>query len=72
MEAIAAQALLPQYIGLLIRDCWAPYWQLPGTHALCSAHFLRELLYVQELNGERWLARMSELLLRANELREAA
>lgn len=72
MEAIAAQAILPQRIGVLIHDCWAPYWQLPGTHALCNAHLLRELLYVQELTGERWPARMSELLLRANELREAA
>ena len=47
-------------------------WQLAGTHALCNAHLLRELLYVQELTGERWPARLNELLLRANELCEAA
>lgn len=45
---------------------------MPRTHALCNAHLLRKLLYVQELSGERWPARISELLLRANELREAA
>ena len=72
MEAIAAQAILPQRLGVLIHDCWAPYWQLAGTHALCNADLLRGLLYVQELTGERWPLRMSELLLRANELREAA
>ena len=72
MEAIAAQAILPQRLGVLIHDCWAPYWQLAGAHALCNAHLLRELLYVKELTGERWPARMSELLLRANELCEAA
>ncbi|WP_081611998.1 IS66 family transposase [Janthinobacterium sp. CG3] len=72
MEAIAAQAILPRRLGVLIHDCWAPYWQLDGAHALCNAHLLRELLYVKELTGERWPARMSELLLRANELCEAA
>lgn len=72
MEAIAAQAILPRRLGVLIHDCWAPYWQLDGPHALCNAHLLRELLYVKELTGERWPARMSELLLRANELCEAA
>ncbi|WP_254926775.1 IS66 family transposase [Janthinobacterium sp. PC23-8] len=72
MEAIATQAILPQRLGVLVHDCWAPYWQLAGRHALCNAHLLRELLYVQELTGERWPARMSELLLRANELCEAA
>ncbi|WP_300751868.1 transposase [Janthinobacterium sp.] len=72
MEAIAAQANLPQRLGVLIHDCWAPYWQLDGPHVLCNAHLLRELLYDQELTAERWLARMSELLLRANELCEAA
>lgn len=72
MEAIAAQAILPQRIGVLVHDCWSPYWQLPGMHALCNAHLLRELLYVQELTGERWPARMRELLLRTNELCEAA
>lgn len=51
MEAIAAQAILPQRLGVLIHDCWAPYWQLAGTHALCNAHLLRELLYVQGLTG---------------------
>jgi len=50
---------------------YAPNVRVLGVR-LTQGHLLRELLYVQELTGERWPARMSELLLRANELREAA
>lgn len=30
MEAITAQAILPQRLGVLIHNCWVPYWQLAG------------------------------------------
>ncbi|WP_308925769.1 IS66 family transposase [Janthinobacterium sp. J1-1] len=38
MEAITAQVILPQRLGVLIHNCWAPYWQLAGPHALCNAY----------------------------------
>ena len=72
LEAIEAHGILPKRIGVLMHDCWAPYWQLDdGTHALCNAHLLRELVYVQELTGQAWPKAMTNLLLNANKLCEA-
>jgi transposase len=72
LEAIEAHGILPKRIGVLMHDCWAPYWQLDdGTHALCNAHLLRELVYVQELTGQAWPKAMANLLLNANKLCEA-
>ena len=28
MEAIEAHGILPKHIGVLVHDCWAPYWRL--------------------------------------------
>ena len=48
MEAITAHGILPNRLGVLVQDCWAPCWKLDdATHALCNAHLLRELLYVK-------------------------
>jgi transposase len=72
MEAIEAHGILPKRLGVLVHDCWSPYWQLDAsTHALCNAHLLRELVYVQELTGQAWPQAMTNLLLGAKELSEA-
>jgi transposase len=39
---------------------------------LCNAHLLRELLYVKETAGQSWAQAMSDFLLNANALCEAA
>jgi transposase len=72
MEAIEAHGILPKRLGVLVHDCWAPYWQLDCSHALCNAHLLRELVYVKEVTSQAWPQRMRELLLNANALCEAA
>lgn len=73
MEAIEAHGILPKRIGVLVHDCWAPYWRLEDSiHALCNAHLLRELLYVEEITGQAWPQSMMTLLLNANKLCEAA
>lgn len=73
LEAIAAHGILPKRIGILVHDCWAPYWKLDdGLHALCNAHLLRELVYAQEVTGHDWPAAMAELLLNAQRLGVAA
>lgn len=52
VDAMLAHGILPNRIGVLVHDCWAPYWKLDdGLHALCNAHLLRELTYVQQLTG---------------------
>jgi transposase len=73
MEAIIAQGILPKRLGVLVHDCWAPYWQLDDcVHALCNAHLLRELVYVEEITGQAWPGTMRQMLLEANTLCEAA
>ncbi|MDP3669282.1 MAG: IS66 family transposase [Telluria sp.] len=73
LDAIAAHGILPKRIGVLVHDCWAPYWKLDDSlHALYNAHLLRELVYVQELTGQDWPTAMTELLLNAQRLTRAA
>jgi transposase len=73
MEAITAHGILPNRLGVLVHDCWAPYWKLDDAkHALCNAHLLRELLYVKELTGHQWPQAMTDFLLSANQLCWAA
>ena len=73
LEAIEAHGILPKRMGVLVHDCWAPYWKLDDCiHALCNAHLLRELVYVNELTGQAWPQAMMNFLLSANQLCEAA
>ncbi|WP_089159943.1 IS66 family transposase [Caballeronia sordidicola] len=72
MEAMQAHGILPKRLGVLVHDCWAPYWQLDCIHALCNAHLLRELVYVQEATGQVWPQRMKDFLLNANDLCQTA
>ena len=72
MEAIEAHGILRKRLGVLVHDCWAPYWQLDCVHALCNAHLLRELVYVKEITSQTWPQQMMDLLLNANELCESA
>jgi transposase len=73
LEAIEAHGILPNRLGVLVHDCWAPYWKLDdGIHALCNAHLLRELVYVKEITGQEWPQAMTQFLLGANQLCEAA
>ena len=68
MEAIIAHGILPKRLGVLVHDCWAPYWTLDCVHALCNAHLLRELVYVQELTGQAWPEQLSKFLCQTNAL----
>jgi transposase len=72
MEAIIAHGILPNRTGVLVHDCWKPYWSLDCVHALCNAHLLRELVYVKELTGQVWPEQMMGFLCQANDLCEAA
>jgi transposase len=73
LEAIEAHGILLKRMGVLVHDCWAPYWRLDDCiHALCNDHLLRELVYVKEITGQDWPQAMMEFLLGANQLCEAA
>ena len=61
-EAIEANGVIPGFRGVLVHDCWEPYFRYGGEHALCGAHLLRELLAVCENEGHRWAHELSVLL----------
>jgi len=61
-EAIEANGLIPAFKGVVVHDCWGPYFRYGDAHALCGAHLLRELLGVCENEGHRWAHELSVLL----------
>jgi transposase len=67
MQAIEDHAILPNYMGTLVHDCWAPYWSLSCEHALCGAHLLRELIYQKETTTQAWPQKMIDTLLQAEQ-----
>jgi transposase len=65
-EAIYSFDILPHYRGILVHDCWAPYFELACQHALCNGHILRELTFVYEELHQKWADTLSNLLLDMN------
>jgi transposase len=48
-KGMDAAGVLPRFTGVAVHDAWAPYDTYTDiTHALCNAHSLRELIYVQD------------------------
>jgi len=62
VEATDAIGILPGFRGTSVHDGWAPYRRYPCRHALCNAHHLRELAWVEEQDGQAWAADMAVLL----------
>jgi hypothetical protein len=55
MEAIKELDVLPNCMGRLVHDCFAPYWNLVDKeHSLCGAQLLRELAYEGQVGGQSW------------------
>jgi transposase len=69
-EALDALGVLPAVRGRVVHDGMASYWQYEHcTHALCNAHHLRELIFVEEHLKQPWATGVATLLL---EIKEAA
>jgi transposase len=62
VEATDALGLLPGFRGTSVHDGWTPYRRYPCRHALCNAHHLRELAWVEEQDGQGWARDMAALL----------
>jgi transposase len=66
MEAMKAWGMLENFTGVLVHDCFAPYFKYKNfKHALCNAHIIRELQAALEV-GQGWAEDMIELLLDLN------
>lgn len=62
-EGMDEIGILPDYDKLVIHDCWASYEKYQKSrHALCCAHILRELVYMNEQLGQAWAGDMKCLL----------
>jgi len=61
--AIDELGVIPRYGGVLVHDRWASYFAYGNCdHALCGAHLLRDLQFVEDAHGHAWARRMAGLL----------
>ena len=69
-EALDALGVLPTVRGRVVHDGLSSYWHYEHCdHALCNAHHLRELTFVEEQLEQPWAGQLKTLLL---EIKEAA
>ena len=62
-EAIDDIGIIPRYGGVLVHDRWASYFAYGKCgHALCGAHLLRDLKFVEDAHGHAWARLMAKLL----------
>lgn len=72
LEAMKDVGILPLLRGTLVRDGYLSYTRFEQcSHALCNAHLLRELVFIEETDPEQavWTKPLAKLLL---EIKEAA
>ncbi len=72
-EALRDIGILPKRQGTVVHDDYASYFQFDNvTHALCNAHHLRSLIFIEERYHQQWAPDMSELLLDIKQAVETA
>lgn len=63
-EATDEIGIVPSFGGVAMHDGWAAYRNYEGcSHALCNAHHLRELTFLEEEHSQEWAKDMKGLLL---------
>ena len=69
VDGIKDMGILDKYGGVVVHDCWPPYFSFENlTHALCNGHLLRELNFIEDSTGDRWASRLKRLLKTAIEM----
>jgi transposase len=61
-EATDAMGILPTFHGTRMHDTFSSYQQYDCLHALCNAHYLRELTFIHERYEQVWAKELKELL----------
>lgn len=61
-EATAEIEILPAFTGRAMHDGLRSYFVYECGHALCNAHHLRELTFIEEQFGQAWAGKMKALL----------
>jgi transposase len=61
-EAMDEIGILPYFQGTLIHDYWKAYYNYFCKHALCNAHQLRELKFLNERHNQEWAKELITLL----------
>jgi transposase len=71
--ALEAIGVLPAFRGRAVHDGLPAYWPYEQcAHALCNAHHLRELTFVEEQLGQPWAKDLKEVLLESKQAVDAA
>lgn len=71
LAAMQEVGILPQFHGTLVRDGYLSYTRFGQCrHALCNAHLLRELLFIEETDPQQaaWTKPLAALLLEIKEV----
>jgi len=72
-QALDEIGILPQRKGRVVHDGYSSYTQYPDAqHALCNAHHLRELVFIEEQYEQAWAGGMIELLVEIKDAVERA
>ena len=68
MSAVNSQGFLSKFKGTLVHDCFSMYFNYGKDHAVCNAHLLRELTFIEEKYYYNWAHRVKRFLLDLNDL----
>ena len=74
LEGVKANGAIVDYKGVVVHDCWGPYFKLDNIkHSVCCAHILRELNGVIDAKESHvWAKRFKQLLLNMKKSKEQA
>jgi transposase len=72
-EALKDIGVLPKRRGTVVHDDYSSYFQFDNVfHALCNAHHLRSLIFIEERYHQQWAPDLAELLLDIKQAVETA
>lgn len=63
VDAMRAMGILEHFKGISMHDHWRAYFRFSCQHALCNAHYVRELERAWEQDNQKWAKKMKRLLL---------